>query len=1066
MISRFFIDHPVFANVIAVVTVLLGVVALRDLPVEQYPQITPPTVQVRTTYPGANAQVVADTVAAPIEQQVNGVERMLYMSSNCSSDGSYTLTVTIDIGTNLDTAQVLVQNRVAIAEPLLPEEVRRQGVVVKKQSTDIILLVSLTSPGGTFDSLYLANYASLRLVDQLSRVPGVGDVRVSGGSEYSMRIWLDPEKLRARNMTAGDILNALREQNVQVAAGQIGQPPVPKGQEFQYTITALGRLTDPAQFRRIIIKNAAGGKLTYLGDVARVELGSQSYDTFAVRGNKERGARESASIIVYQLPGANALEVARGVQARMEDLSHEFPEDLHYDIPFNTTLFVEEGVNEVYRTLFEAGILVLIVIVVFLQSWRAILVPATTVPVTIVGAFAFMYALDFSVNFLTLFGLVLAIGIVVDDAIVIVENAAHHIEQGLPPREATIKAMGEVTGPVIGITLVLMAVFLPASFLGGVTGQLYRQFALTIAATALISAVNALTLKPAQSARYLRPPSGRKNVFARAFNAGYARVERAYTWVVGGLVRRPLPVLVVFVGLLALTAWWYSSRPTGFLPIEDQGYSIVSVQLPDAASQQRTRTMIDQMNEVFRNEPGIENWSVLGGLSLLDGTNAPNAATVFIIFKPWDERTDPSLSQEAILARLNQKFYEIQEGVAFPFAPPAIRGLGVSGGFQMQIEDRANVGLQQLGQRLEQVMEDARKRPEVGPLTTTFRPGVPQIFVDIDREKVKTLDVPLSDVFDALQSYLGSAYANDFNKFGRTYQVRVQALGRDRMKVEDIRRLEARNRQGKMVPLSTVARVEKTFGPQVITRYNLYPTAAITGGPAPDASSGQALEAMEQVASSRLPTTMGYDWTGIAFQEKLVGGQALTVFVLAVVLVYLVLAAQYEDWILPLSVILVVPLGLLGATAMAAVQGFANNVFAQIGVVLIIALASKNAILLVEFARELRLAGRSLREAAVEAARLRFRPILMTSFAFILGVMPLVFATGPGAASRQSLGAAVFGGMVTSTFLSVFVVPVFYLVFQWLTERIKGRPAQHSPTEETPPRPPGDVDPLEPGHND
>jgi HAE1 family hydrophobic/amphiphilic exporter-1 len=1042
MLSRFFIDHPVFANVIAVITVLLGAVALRELPVEQYPQITPPTVQVRAVYPGANALVVADTVAAPIEQQVNGVEGMLYMSSNCSSDGSYGLTITFNIGTDLDKAQVLVQNRVAAAEPLLPEEVRRQGVTVRKQSTDIILLASLTSPKGTYNSLFMANYATLRLRDQLSRVPGVGDVRISGGSEYSMRIWLNPEELRARGLTTQDIVVALQEQNVQVAAGQIGAPPVPGGQQFQYTVTALGRLSEPEQFRKIIIKTGEEGRVTYLADVATVELGSQSYDSFA-----SRNGRESASILIYQLPGANALEVARSSREALERLSREFPQDMVYDVPFDTTLFVQAGVHEVYRTLFEAGVLVLIVILAFLQSWRAVLVPATTVPVTIIGAFAFLWALGFSVNFLTLFGLVLAIGIVVDDAIVIVENAAHHIERGEPPHDATIRAMGEVTGPVIGITLVLMAVFLPASFMGGVTGQLYRQFALTIAATALISAINALTLKPAQCASWLRPPpttpSRIRRVFsapARAFNYLFAGLEKGYTWVAGGLARHPLLMLLLFGGLLVLTGWWYFTLPTGFLPTEDQGYAIVSVQLPDAASQQRTMEVIKRLDTMFAAEPGIANWSVLGGLSLLDGTSAPNAATVFIIFKPWEERRDPNLTQEAILGRLRKQFGTIQEAIVFPLVPPAIRGLGVSGGFQLQIQDRTGAGMAELGDRVQGIMEAARSRPELGPLTSTFRPGVPQLRVDVDRVKVKTMNLQLSDVYGTLQAYLGSAYVNDFNKFGRTYQVRVQAQGVFRNAIDDVRRLEVRNRQGQMVPLDTVLTVKRTFGPQVITRYNLNTTAAITGAAAPGISSGQALDVMEEIAGQQLPTSMGYDWTGIAYQERLVGGQALTVFGLAVLLVYLVLAAQYESWVLPLAVILVVPLGVLGAAAAVSLRGMDNNVYTQVGVVLIIALASKNAILIVEFARELRQHGRSITEAAVEAARLRFRPILMTSFAFILGVTPLVLATGAGAASRQSLGTAVFGGMITSTVLAVFFVPVFYIVMQWLAELRKGPP--------------------------
>jgi HAE1 family hydrophobic/amphiphilic exporter-1 len=1053
MISRFFIDRPIFANVIAVIIVIFGLVALWRLPVERYPQITPPTVQISTNYPGANAQVVADTVAAPIEQAVNGVEDMIYMSSTSSSDGSYALTITFEIGTDLNIAQVLVQNRAATAEPLLPEEVRRQGLTVKKQSTNIVLVISLTAPGGAYDSLFMANYATLRLIDELSRVAGVGEVRVSGGGAYAMRVWLDPQRLEARQLTTQDVIAALEEQNVQVAAGAVGQPPAPPGQPFQLTVTSLGRLSDPKQFEQVVVKTGANGRgVVYLRDVARVELGAQTYDTFA-----SRNGLEAASILVYQLPGANALDVSRGVRAAMQRLGQKFPPGLEYAIPFDTSIFVEEAVHEVYYTLIEAGVLVLLVILAFLQDWRAVLVPATTVPVTIIGAFAFLDLLGFSINLLTLFGLVLAIGIVVDDAIVIVENAAHHIDQGMPPREGTIKAMAEVTGPVIAITLVLMAVFVPASLMAGITGQLYRQFALTIAATALISAVNALTLKPAQSARWLRKAPERRNVFSRAFNAVYGLVERGYAWAITRLVRIPVTVLVVFAGLLVLTGWWYLSLPTGFLPTEDQGYVIVSVQLPDAASQQRTRAVVDRLNTLFGQTPGVDNWFVLGGFSLLDGANEPNAATSFLVVEPWQQRRDPSKSMDAILNRLRGEFADIQGAIVFAFAPPAIQGLGTTGGFQMQVEDREGTDLLELQQRVQEIIVAAQRRPELGPTTSTFRAAVPQVYVDIDRVKVKQQRLSLGDVFNTLQATVGSFYVNDFNKFGRTWQVRVQAAGRYRNRAEDIRRLEVRNAAGQMVPLGAVARVEDTVGPTIINRYNLYPTAAITGAAAPGVGSGQALTAMEQVAGQVLPASMGFDWTGISFQEKRVGGQELIVFGLAVLLVYLVLAAQYESWLLPLAVILVVPLGLLGATALLAARGMDNNVYVQIGVVLIIALASKNAILIVEFARELRLAGRGLHEAAVAAARLRFRPILMTSFAFILGVLPLVWATGAGAASRQSLGTAVFGGMISSTVLAVFVVPVFFVAVEWVGERMHHgppKPAADDPAAEVPTAPP------------
>jgi HAE1 family hydrophobic/amphiphilic exporter-1 len=1034
--TRFFLSRPITANVIAVLTMLFGVVAIQRLPVEQYPRITPPTVQVAANYPGASAQVVSDTVAAPIEQQVNGVENMLYMSSTCGSDGSYALTVTFEIGTDIDTAQVLVQNRVTIAQPLLPEEIRRQGVVTKKVSTNIVLVVTLTSPGNTYDDLFLSNYATLNLRDELSRIKGVGDVTIFGAAPYGMRVWLNPEKLKARNLTTQDVIEALQEQNVQVAAGGIGEAPAPAGQQFQFTITTLGRLSEPAQFENIIVKTGEDAQVTRLADVAHVELGGQVYAMF-----NRMNRMPAASVAVFQLPGANSLDVARAVRDKVEEISKRFPPDLVHTVPFDTTLFVQAAIGEVYFTLFEAGVLVLIVILVFLQDWRAVLVPATTVPVTIVGAFAFMPALGFSINLLTLFGLVLAIGIVVDDAIVIVENAAHHVERGLSPREGTIRAMGEVTGPVLGITLVLMAVFMPSAFLGGITGQLYRQFALTIAVTAFISAVNALTLKPVQCAQYLRPPKGRKNILARGFNAVYGLVEATYAWFIARIVRAAPVMLLLFAGLVGLMAWWYARLPTGFLPTEDQGYVITLVQLPDAASLERTGKVTERIEDILGTVKGIKAWFVVGGFSFIDGGSAPNAAAVFIVFDDWAKRRDPSLSQNSLLVEMNTKLSAIEEATIFVVPPPAIEGLGVAGGFQMQIEDRAAVGPAALQEMTLDVIKEAGKQPALGPMGASFRAEVPQLFAEIDRTKVKTLDLKLGDVFGTLQAQLGSAYVNDFNKFGRTFQVRVQADPKFRSKADDLRRLEVRNKKGKMVPLSTVVTLKESLGPQFITRYNMYPTAAINGAAAPGYSSGQALERMEKVAARVLPRSMSFDWTAMSYQEKRVGNEALWVYAMAVLLVYLVLAALYENWLLPLAVILVVPLGLLGSVAAVAARGWDINVYTQIGVVLIIALASKNAILIVEFARDLRRSGRGIREAAVLASRQRFRPILMTSFAFILGVWPLVHAEGAGAASRQALGTAVFGGMITSTLLAVFFTPVFFVTFQWLSELWTGRAA-------------------------
>jgi HAE1 family hydrophobic/amphiphilic exporter-1 len=1161
MISRFFIDRPIFANVIAVITVIFGVVALYQLPVERYPQITPPTVQVSTNYPGANAKVVADTVAAPIEQQINGVENMMYMSSTSSSDGSYGLTITFEIGTNLEDAQVLVQNRMSIAEPTLPEEVRRQGVTVKKQSSNIVLAISLTSPPpkyqfdltldpaglkavgvtgddvlavvrgaggkvephpynkpgfyrvtvpeqfagtsdtedtgpagadklrrlavrptvpladvaqvdtlrGAYDGLFLSNYATLRLRDELSRVAGVGDVMIRGVGAYAMRVWIDPDKLAARQLTTQDVIAALARHNVQVAAGQVGQPPNPSGQRFQLTVTTLGRLTDESQFREIVLKSGGGGQPVYLRDVAEVNLGAQSYDSFS-----SRSGFSAANMLIYQLPGSNALDVSRGVRAAMERIKPTLPPGMEYSIPFDTTKFVGAAIDEVYLTLAEAGMLVLIVILVFLQSWRALLVPATTVPITIIGAFAFMPLLGFSINLLTLFGLVLAIGIVVDDAIVIVENASHHIERGMNPRSATIQAMNEVTGPVISITLVLMAVFIPTAFLPGITGEMYRQFALTIAATALISAVNALTLKPAQCAVWLRPVA-KKGRFSRAFDAVYKPVERGYSWSVRQLLKVWWAVLLVFLLVAAGTAWWYDKTPTSFLPDEDQGYLVIAVQLPDAASLDRTRELEQRLNRVLRETPGIENWFVLGGFSLINGTAAPNEATAFIAWKDWKYRKTPELQYLELKKRVDIEFAQMREAIVFSLVPPSIQGLGFAGGFQLQVEDREGVGLDVLQERAQALWDAAAQRSDVLAMRPlTFRAGVPQIYLDIDREKAEKMGVKLDDVFRTLQANLGSVYVNDFNKFGRTYQVRVQADAGFRGDTSVISRLEVPGREGMVgrdgrplprprVPLGTLLTTESQVGPQSIMRYNLYPFASLQGGPAEGVSSGRALKEMEELAGQMLPATMGHEWTGIAHQEKGVGSEAVMIFGVAVFLVYLVLAALYESWLLPFAVILVVPLGLLGVVAAVNFRhwaggalpgswldgwlpwtgGMDNNIYTQIGIVLIIALASKNAILIVEFARELRLAGRPIHQAAAEAARMRFRPIIMTSFAFILGVLPLVFATGAGAASRQSLGTAVCGGMITATVLAVFFVPVFYVAIQSLIELKNGPPKFH-----------------------
>ncbi len=1030
MFSKFFIERPIFANVIAIVIVLLGVFSLMALPVAQYPDITPPTVNVSTTFPGANAKTVAETVAAPIEQEVNGVEGMIYMSSKSSSDGAYQLTVSFEVGVDLDIATVLVQNRVNTALQKLPEEVKRQGVKVEKKSPSILLGIALTSPSGEYDDIFLSNFATLRVKDQIARIPGVGKADVFGAAEYSMRIWLDPNRLRSLGLSTTDVLDAIEEQNQQVAAGRLGAPPQPAGQSFQYTISTQGRLNETEQFENIIIKTARqeAGRVTRIRDVATVELGAKDYERFG-----EKSGLPASLVLIYQQPGANALATAEAVRATMVEIAKDFPAGVVYDVPYDTTLFVEAATEQVYHTLLEAGVLVLVVILVFLQNWRATLIPAFVIPVTLLGAFIGMLALGFSLNLMTLFAIVLAIGIVVDDAIIVVEAAAHHMEHGASPKEATVKAMGELLGPIVGITLVLTAVFLPAAMMPGITGQMFRQFALVIAATAFISAICAMTLTPAQTAMFMRPPSGKTNAFSRGFERVYGGFERFFVAIVGWMARHTLVSMLLFAGLLALTFWWFQKVPTGFLPTEDKGYGIIAVQLPDAASQARTREVTSEINNILAAEPGVAAWITLGGLSVLDNVNQSNAAAVFVTWKDWSERG--SLTQEVILASLQRKFRRIRDAVVVIFPPPVIDGLGQAGGFEMVVQDRADLGLPLLQQITEEMVIDGRDQTVLQGLTTTFSAGSPQLFVEINREKAKTLDVPLARLYSTLQTYLGSAYVNDFNRFGRTYQVNVQADAKYRLEIADIAGLEVRSNSGKMIPLGTLIEIEETLGAPLVTRYNLFPSASVYGQAARGFSSGEALRLMEQMAASKLPAGMGSEWTGIAYQEKKVGNQAIYVFGLAIVLVFLVLAAQYESWTAPAAVILVVPLALLGTVVGLTLRGYDNNVYTQIGVVLLVALAAKNAILIVEFARKLRLEdGKDIVEAAVTAARMRLRAILMTSLAFICGVIPLLTSSGAGAASQRAVGTAVFSGMLASTFLAILFVPVFFVVLQRFAE--------------------------------
>jgi multidrug efflux pump len=1132
VISHFFIDRPIFATVLSIVFLVVGGVALTMLPIAQYPEVTPPTVQVTATYPGANAKTVADTVATPIEQEVNGVERMLYMSSKCTNDGQMNLDVTFELGTNLDTAQVLVQNRVSIAQAKLPEEVKRIGVTTKKKSPSILLCVNIISPDNRYDQLYLNNFATLSVKDDLARITGVGDVVFLGPRDYSMRVWLDPQRLASLGMTSGDVIKAIQEQNVQVAAGRIGQPPVPQGANvpFDVPINTQGRLASEQQFEEIIVKTGAAGENVYLRDVVRakkydadgnvtekgIELGAKNYDVNSYLAAKDK-RWPAATLAVFQMPGSNALATADAIKAKMEELKGRFPAGVEYKIVYDTTVFVQESIASVYHTLIEAFILVFIVVLVFLQNWRATIIPMVAVPVSLIGTFAVMAMLGFSLNNLSLFGLVLAIGIVVDDAIVVVENVERWLAEGLSPRDAARKAMDEVTGPVIAIALVLCAVFVPTAFMAGISGQFYKQFALTIAASTIISAFNSLTLSPALAALLLKPhahghghqqealprmgiaiiggllayfllvgPVGhmvgievgghgaethaspaavwglKLGLFAvglivgyfvakfvnmllggffRGFNKAFDVSIAVYGKTVAGLLRVAVIVLLVYGGLIGLTLLGFKAVPKGFIPEQDKGYLVVNAQLPDGASLARTDAVISKLSEICHKTEGVAYTIDMPGYSTLLSTNISNVGGMFVILQPFEERAgNEELSAPAVASRLRKGFADVLEARAGVFGAPPVDGLGSTGGFKLQVQDRRGAGLRSLAGAVQNVAIQGASDPRLASLFSSFSVNQPQLYVDIDREKAKAEKVSLDDIHRTLQSCLGSFYVNDFTFQNRNWQVNVQADPKYRLRVEEIGRLEVRNANGDRVPLRTLVNIKNDSGPAVVNHYNLYPSAEINGSAAPGVSTGQSIQIMDQLGEEQLPSTMGYEWTELTLQQILAEKDVLTklVFPLAVVFVFLVLAAQYESWALPMSIILIVPMCILAAVAGILVAKLDMNIFSQIGLVVLIGLAAKNAILIVEFAKQLEDQGKPRFEATVEASKLRLRPILMTSFAFILGVVPLVLAKGAGAEMRHTLGVAVFSGMLGVTVFGIFFTPVFYSVIRWLSARKNG----------------------------
>ncbi|MFE8643861.1 efflux RND transporter permease subunit [Sphingomonas sp. NCPPB 2930] len=1035
-LSKFFIDRPIFAGVLSVLMLLAGLIALRGLPISEYPEVSPPSIVVRATYPGANPKVIAETVATPIEEQINGVEGMLYMGSQATTDGVMTLTVTFKLGTDPDKAQQLVQNRVSQAEPRLPEEVRRLGVTTVKSAPDLTMVVHLTSPNQRYDMNYLRNYAVLNVKDRLARIQGVGQVQIFGGGDYSMRVWLDPQKVAQRGLSASDVVAAIRGQNVQAAAGVVGASPGQSGVDMQLSINAQGRLTTEEEFGDIIVKTGADGAVTRLRDIGRLEMGAADYSLRSLLNNDP-----AVGMGVFQAPGSNALDISSSVRATMDEIQKNMPEGVEYRIAYDPTQFVRASIESVIHTLLEAIALVVLVVILFLQTWRASIIPLLAVPVSVIGTFAVLHLLGFSINALSLFGLVLAIGIVVDDAIVVVENVERNIEAGLNPREATYRAMREVSGPIIAIALVLVAVFVPLAFISGLTGQFYKQFAVTIAISTVISAVNSLTLAPALTALLLRGHDAPKDALTRGmdrafgwlfrrFNTAFHRGSEAYSGGVRRAIGRKTVMMAVYLVLAAATVLLFRVVPGGFVPAQDKQYLIGFAQLPDGATLDRTEEVIHRMGELLKQNPNVEDAIAFPGLSINGFTNSSNSGIVFATLKPFAERRQKDQSGGAVAGQLNQAFAGIQDAFIVMFPPPPVAGLGTTGGFKLQLEDRASVGYEQMDAAVKAFMAKAYQTPELAGMFTSWQVNVPQLYADIDRTKARQLGVPVTDIFETMQIYLGSLYANDFNKFGRTYSVRVQADAPYRARAEDVGLLKVRSLTGEMVPLSALMRVQSTFGPERAMRYNGYMAADINGGPAPGVSSGQARAAIERIAAETLPQGVSYEWTELTYQEILAGNSALWVFPLAILLVFLVLAAQYESLTLPLAIVLIVPMGLLAAMTGVWISGGDNNVFTQIGLIVLVGLSAKNAILIVEFARELEFAGRTPVQAAIEASRLRLRPILMTSLAFVMGVLPLVLSTGAGAEMRQAMGIAVFAGMIGVTAFGLFLTPVFYVLLR------------------------------------